>query len=125
MAVNVSYRVKYGYMVMLANDKKTWLKCDIHPANCLFATIYHYKQPNPQTQKLEKWSSLVNWFNDLKHLKRCFDPIDPIYSKSELKKVVLYTNLKDFEKIAKIIANCGFEVVIKPNPKEAKKKATK
>ena len=120
--LNVNYKISYGYALMLANDNKTYLKVDIHGANCLFATIYHYTKTNEETGKVEKWSQLVGFYSDLQHLKRCYNPKDPIYSPKQIKKVVLYNDFKEVGKVAEIIAKCGFIVEIRPNPKAKKTK---
>lgn len=107
MSINVSYKKIYGYMYLLSNDDKKYIKATIHPSNCLLATVYHFKENG------KKYVSLVNFFSDLKHLKNCFDPNDPIYKKNELKKVILFDDLPNFEKIAKVIVKGGFTVEIK------------
>lgn len=111
----VDYTTKYGYALMQANDGKTYLKVGIYKANCLFASVYRYKD-----NKGQRMAQLVGFYSDLKHLQRCYKPQDPIYRKDQIKKVVLYTNLKDVGKVAEIIAKGGFKVDIRPNPKKAK-----
>ena len=123
--LRVSYLTKYGYFLMLANDGKTYLKVDLHPANCdAFAMIYHYKQKNEETGKNQKMAQLVGFFSDLKHFKKCFND-DPIYTTTALKKAVFYSNLKNFEKYAKYMTLAGFNVSIKKAPKSAQRKEKK
>ena len=104
--LNVYYKNPLGYYLIKANNGK-YVKALIHKANCLFATCYHYK--NEQNKKVV---DLVDFYTDLKHLKNCFNPNDCIYEKDQIKKVVLYTTMRDFEKVAKIIALAGFKVEI-------------
>lgn len=101
--LNVSYLKTYGYVMVKRTDNKGYLKCLIHPANCLYATIYHDRK--------EKLAHLVDFFSDTKHLKRCLKGNIFI----NYKKIVIYSNTdwKNRYSVAKIWADYGWHVELK------------
>ena len=111
--LNVSYLRTFGYILVKRSDEKGYIKCLIHPANCLCATIYHDRK--------NKLAFLVNFFSDEKHLERCLK--DNIFD-NDYKEVVVYTNTdwRDKYQFAKIWAKHGYKVTLKTS-KRWKRKA--
>lgn len=101
--LNVSYLKTYGYVVVKREPSGKKYICKIHPANCLYATIWHDRQ--------NKLAHLVDFFSDTKHLERCLK--DNIFI--DYIKIVIYTNTDFREKyqVAKLWSKYGFEVTLK------------
>lgn len=126
--LRVNYKDEFGFIWLLANDQKTYLKVAIHSANCLFALIYHYKKTNAETGKKEGYSQLYMWFNDIKHLAVCLglktyrkDQVkESMWQPKDIKKIKLNTYFKGMARVGELFAKAGFKVELYYKPKKSK-----
>lgn len=101
MAVIVDYKEEWGYCTYIRRKKEAeGLKTFLHPANCLFAEIHHWKD-----EKGEKWSTLMGFYIDERHMERCLKSFpfkDKIYH--------LNTYYPLWKKVGKLLSKYGWQV---------------
>lgn len=76
MAVNYYYAKPYGYFTVTQKNplNNTVKKFRVYmlQANCLWASLYFFKQKDEEDGKMHTMEQFCGFFLDLDHLKRCF-----------------------------------------------------
>lgn len=98
--VTVDYKEEWGYCTFSKRKDLKGLKTILHPANCLFAEIHHFKNSEGK-----KCSMLISFYLDTAHMERClksFPDHDKIYH--------LNTYYPLWKKIGGLLAKYGWQV---------------
>lgn len=119
MAVNWSWKHKLGeiYVEQTHNNKVVKFKVNLYEANCLFASVYEFKEKE-NNQVVNKYQ-FYGFYSDLDHLKRCVGAVgkydnlyDGKHSCDKWVKIRLNAYYKEVYKIATVLAKSKFKVEI-------------
>ncbi len=98
--ITVDYKEEWGYCTFPKRKDLRGLKTILHPANCLFAEIHHFKN-----NEGEKCSALISFYVDTQHMERClksFPHHDKIYH--------FNTYYPLWKKVGGLLAKYGWQV---------------
>lgn len=110
--LNVSYVNKIGYYTEtqtiggITKKYKIWF-CH---ANALCAMMYFYNDVDKETGKTTKMVQLVNFFDDIKHAKRCID--DGYFDNASGFHINAKEMYPEFWKLVKYMVSKGIKVTL-------------